>query len=304
MTDNEQGERSQPPEASQSQPCDGGFQVQPSQPALPPATPASQPTQRRGRRGWESEDKKVILFSWENLVRLRDNKRKEAIDYLVKRDEPFCIFCTGDIVKRPDGKWETDIDHIDRNTRNNKRWNLRLAHHGCNSTDGNNLHQSQPAPSMPATLESERESSVGAEAVRDAIGSGKMGEYAFRLTRPWKNREGEKHDAERPGWNKWVRDLKNGPFEGIGAIISLDALSKMAVHGVGMGSSKTYRVFAEEDQFGKVRGEPGIFEIFKENGVKMVRYRGPSKIQTVASTQVTGVKAPDDSKMEEDDDER
>lgn len=299
-----------PDEASQGQadqPCDGGLgesaQAQPSQPALPSTSqgqPASQPTQQRGRRGWESEDKNAPLFPWENLVRLREDKRKDAIEYLVARDDPFCVFCSGDIVKRPDGEWETDIDHMDRNTRNNKRWNLRLAHHGCNSTDGNNLRQSQPAPSMPAMPESERVSSVCGEEARDAIASGKVGEYAFHATRPWRNREGEKHDAERAGWNKWIRNLENGPFEGIGAVISLDALSKMAVHGVGMGSSKVYRVYAEEDQFGKTRKEPGILRIFKRDGVKMVEYRGPSKIQPLSIPEVPQVPQTD-QKMEEDD---
>ena len=229
-----------PDEASQGQadqPCDGGLgesaQAQPSQPALPSTSqgqPASQPTQQRGRRGWESEDKNAPPFPWENLVRLREDKRKDAIEYLVARDDPFCVFCSGDIVKRPDGKWETDIDHMDRNTRNNKRWNLRLAHHGCNSTDGNNLRQGQPAPTLPRESVSVSRAGVG-------VSEGKVGSDLYPGL---VNDLVARHETQRARFDEWIDDNENGPFHDVGAFILKSALAKMAVHACGMGSSICY----------------------------------------------------------------
>jgi len=156
-------------------------------------------TTSQGRKnGWEDEDKSRILCPWERLVRLRGQHTIDAKHYLAMRDGARCVFC--DLPVR-DIFTELEFDHIDGNNRNNKRWNLRLSHHFCNVAD---YHTKRPALSMP---EREGESLLPLPV---GICSSWIG------SRPWSNREGEKHDVMRARWDAWINDMERGPFRGMG----------------------------------------------------------------------------------------
>jgi hypothetical protein len=203
-------------------------------------------TQERGD-GWEKEDRSRTLFPWEHLVRLRGHHANEAKHYLATRDGTRCVFCD---LKVHDIFSELEFDHIDGNNRNNNRWNLRLAHHICNVAA---YHSRKPALSTP-----EREGgNVSPEASNVSVG----------LSAPWSNREGEKHDIMRSKWNGWINDLVKGPFRAEGGVMRLRDLVEMAPRMLGLGSSQTYRRYANEDRWGPL-------EIFREDGILFVRYRG------------------------------
>jgi len=85
--------------------------------------------------------------------------------------------------------------------------------------------------------------------------------------------ETDKHERMRPKWNKWIADMKKGPFAEFkdqkDAKLRARDLASMAVHALGEGSSETYRRYIEEDRFGPL-------EYWKEDGVWWVKYRGSS----------------------------
>jgi hypothetical protein len=83
----------------------------------------------------------------------------------------------------------------------------------------------------------------------------------------------------RARWNAWINDLENGPFKGIGGIIRLRNLAAMAVHALGLGSSNTYRRYIEEDCSG------GPLEIFSNDGILSVRYRGLNRTERPPPTE-------------------
>jgi len=109
---------------------------------------------------------------------------------------------------------ELEFDHIDSNARNNKRWNLRLVHHACNSIVYNQAQRKmivQHAPSAPS--ESEKEKMGGGLTVAGlGIGPESSDVYPGLSGTPWSNREGEKHDVMRVRWNEWLGDREKGPF--------------------------------------------------------------------------------------------
>jgi hypothetical protein len=214
--------------------------------------------------GWEQEDREKILYSWEHLVRLRGNNKKIAKEYLAERDGRKCQLCK---ITVQDIHKELELDHIDTNHRNNKRWNLRLAHHSCNSTEYK--FQRQPAPSMP---ESERGKIDSVHGEIDGIPDGEVSDlYPGYGRTPWSNREGEKHDVMRARWNAWIDDLVRGPFRGVGGVVRLRDLAEMAPRALGMGSSQTYRRYLNEDRFGPL-------QVFRDDGILFVRYRGRSSV--------------------------
>jgi hypothetical protein len=83
--------------------------------------------------------------------------------------------------------------------------------------------------------------------------------------------ETDKHERMRPKWNKWIADMKKGPFAEFkdqkDAKLRARDLASMAVHALGEGSSETYRRYIEEDRFGPL-------EYWKEDGVWWVKFRG------------------------------
>lgn len=59
------------------------------------------------------------------------HQRKLAIEYLKKRDGKNCQICSQQMSAK-----ELNIDHIDGVSNHHVAYNLRLAHHGCNSSQG------------------------------------------------------------------------------------------------------------------------------------------------------------------------
>jgi 5-methylcytosine-specific restriction endonuclease McrA len=257
--------------------------------------------------GWELEDRSVIKFSWENVKVLKGKNRERAVLYLAERDRKRCTECnlvTADPLL-------LNIHHIDGNRENNKRWNLRLADHVCNARLNGNLRADRVRARMSSLVhpeQSERERAgmarpptagvtLGDEVLEDAVAHGVVPVPVG--TRPWSSREGEKSERMRSSWNTWIRDLENGPFANLEAdgAISLTALTRIAVHAIGFGSSQTYEKYALDDHYGKKLGEPGILEVFfDEKGRKMVRYRGPRLQTTKLATPET---IPEPSPSEE-----
>ncbi len=74
----------------------------------------------------------------------------------------------------------------------------------------------------------------------------------------WSSKEGSKSERMRSKWNNWIKEK---PF----VTIQLIALTKMAPHTLGEGSSITYRRYAEEDIVA------GVLEAFTVEGQTMVR---------------------------------
>jgi 5-methylcytosine-specific restriction endonuclease McrA len=213
---------------------------------------------------WQQEDRKKILHKWELLVRLRGNSKRIAKEYLAERDGRRCQLCK---MMVQDIHRELELDHIDADQRNNRWWNLRLAHHSCNSAAYR--FQRQPAPSMP---DRERGKIDSVRGEKDGIPEGEVSDfYPGYSSTPWSNREGEKHDLMRARWNAWIGDLTNGPFHGVGGVVRLRDLAEMAPRALGMGSSQSYRRYINEDRFGPL-------EVFRDDGILFVRYRGLSNV--------------------------
>jgi hypothetical protein len=211
---------------------------------------------------WEQEDKDKILHRWELLVRLRGNSKRIAKEYLAARDGRRCQLCK---MMVQDTHRELELDHIDANHRNNRRWNLRLAHHSCNSAGYR--FQRQPAPSVP-----EREKIDSVRGEFDGMPHGEVSDlYPGYSSTPWSSREGEKHDVMRARWNTWIDDMTTGPFRAVGGMVRLRDLAEMAPRALGMGSSQTYRRYINEDRFGPL-------QVFRDDGILFVRYRGRSDV--------------------------
>lgn len=204
----------------------------------------------REKPAWEQEDKSRTLHKWELVKRLQAKNAFQAKNYLAQRDGPKCQFCKIDV---KDVHIELEFDHIDGDRGNNRRWNLRLAHHSCNSIS----RHRQVSAALSMMPEGERE---------NANDGSPLAASPAALATPWSNREGEKHDVMRARWNDWINDLEKGPFRGIGGRIRLRDLVEMAPRCLGLGSSQTYRRYANEDRFGPV-------EIFREEGILYVRYK-------------------------------
>jgi hypothetical protein len=161
---------------------------------------------------------------------------------------------------------ELELDHIDENPRNNKRWNLRLGHHSCNQAH----YQERRRYASSMLREREKENAdPDAQAMQSSRSVSDV--YPGWSTTPWSAREGEKSDLMRARWDAWIGDFEHGPFRSVGGVIRAWTLARMAVRALGIGSSITYRRYIEEDSFGPL-------EVYKDDGVLMVRYRGLGKI--------------------------
>ncbi len=198
-------------------------------------------------KAWDQEDKSIISFPWERMMRLRGANARRAKVYLATRDGRRCTLCGG-LVKNV--LRELEFDHINSNRTNNQRWNLRLTHHACNASEY--WRGRLASPVQPPVCECENE-------------GGQVGVFPVSGT-PWSGREGEKHDVMRARWNAWVTDFERGPFRGPEGRMRVRDLAEMAPRALGLGSSATYRRYINEDRFGPL-------EIVREDGVLFVRMR-------------------------------
>lgn len=108
------------------------------------------------------EDQSKVLFSWEILAKLRGNAADQAKEQIKKRDGSTCWHCKAVVLNV-----HTDLEfhHIDRNNKNNRRWNLRLMHDRCNSSV---YHREQKGrPSIPERAR-ERKITDGTQPMPDA----------------------------------------------------------------------------------------------------------------------------------------
>lgn len=204
----------------------------------------------REKPGWEQEDQSVTVYKWEWVKRLQAKNATQAKNYLAQRDGSKCQFCN---IEVKDIQRELEFDHINGDRRFNRRWNLRLSHHSCNSV----FHHRRVDAALSMLQEGEKGNGVASRVV---------GFGAAWLT-PWSNREGEKADVMRARWDDWINDLVKGPFRGVGGRMRLRDLVEMAPNMLGLGSSQTYRRYANEDRFGPL-------EIVWEEGILWVRYKG------------------------------
>jgi hypothetical protein len=205
----------------------------------------------REKAGWEQEDRSVTLHRWELVKRLQGENAIQAKNYLAQRDGPKCQFCKI-IVK--DVHRELEFHHINGDRRFNRRWNLHLSHHSCNSV----FRHRQVDAALSMLNEGDRE---------NAAAAGGLVAFSAVSVTPWSSREGEKHDVMRSKWNGWISDFEKGPFRGEGGVMRFRDLVEMAPRMLGLGSSQTYRRYANEDRWGPL-------EIFREDGILFVRYRG------------------------------
>lgn len=143
------------------------------------------------RQGWLKEDHNVTKFRWENYVTLEGKNRLEAIQYLAERDGALCVVDDlGTLLLK-----DFDVDHINRNRRDNHRWNLRLKHHTCNSST-----QNVPEPNPPASRELVCESLDGSQTSRG------MGNLA------WSSNEGADSISMNSIFDSYCEDEVEGPF--------------------------------------------------------------------------------------------
>ncbi len=228
------------------------------------------------KKGWELEDTNRIRFSWENIVLLRGRRLKQAKSYLFERDGDQCAFCESPVNGPPEFHG-TDVDHIDEVRRNNRRWNLRLAHHDCNAIIS---QRNRNAHALSMLSEGEREKSMRAaelnrtpRAFRGGVGTEKISDTYPGWGSEWSNREGEKSDVMHARYDAWINDMERGPFRDVGALIRLQDLADMAPRMLGIGRSQTYRKYIKEDRFGPLE----VFRDYEAGGL-WVRYKGAGKI--------------------------
>jgi hypothetical protein len=240
----------------------------PTEPNPPTTTPLSEREQKH-RDGWLGEDHSVIKFRWEHFVTLEGTNRIEAIQYLADRDLPLCVVCDKGVVVLKD----FDVDHIDKVRRHNKRWNMRLKHHSCNSSTQN---ETDPTPAASRAIERERTglASVGA--------SSELVEGVLAGNSEWSVRMNAETDD-------WLGDLENGPFAlrtSTGVILVPCELKKLARMGaarlkrrLGRGSQTTVERYLWARSEGEHPGQPGELKIEPDSatGLRMVTYRGKNR---------------------------
>jgi hypothetical protein len=177
------------------------------------------------REGWLSEDHNVQKFSWESFVTLEDKNRfcKHdcegsycAIHYLAQRDGPLCVVDDIGVLLLKD----FDVDHIDKNRRNNKRWNLRLKHHTCNSSTQNRTEPTPPASRV----------SVSEKAARACVG----GLLESGVARSWNSCEGADSLAMNALFDSYCMSEGDGPFyvtqgsQRVRTLVELEHLANLA----------------------------------------------------------------------------
>lgn len=172
-------------------------------------------------------------------------------------DNCRCVYPSCSITD-PIGKLE--LHHYDETESHNEVLNTGPIHHNCNSS----MNGRKREDIKRQLLEGSRLLDVRE---RDHTTPTDEKEYT--------SREGEKHDLMRVRWNAWIHDAINGPFRGQHSKIRITALSKMAVHALGMGSSVTYRRYIEEDYYGSIFD----YEV-DDAGYKFIVYLGPKKERT------------------------
>jgi 5-methylcytosine-specific restriction endonuclease McrA len=80
----------------------------------------------------------------------RTDRQWRKIRAQVLAEESVCWLCGNWIDQRLSGRHPLGptVDHVDFNRRNCARWNLRAAHHSCNSSRGNGTRPSKLNPSL------------------------------------------------------------------------------------------------------------------------------------------------------------
>jgi hypothetical protein len=231
------------------------------------------PTQERATRELEPEDKTIPRFTWENVKVLKGKNLHDAKRYLAGRYGKRCSECG----LESDDEQFFDIHHIDGNPQNNKRGNLFLADHPCNARLNGNIRAEKVKARLsslvhPVESVSESRQDAGVRTDRGA-GAVVVGVRAYPSEAQWESQEGLRHDRQRSLWNAWILDqlvLKDGskvkgPFVGR-EVFGFSELAYMAPRALGVGSSKTYMVYINEDHFGPL-------EIIKTSGRKYVMLR-------------------------------
>lgn len=240
--------------------------VGPPSPAMPSH---AMPTQERATQ----EEDKTPLHTWENVKVLKGKNLHDAKRYLGGRYGKRCTECG----LESDDEQFFDIHHIDGNPQNNKRGNLFLADHPCNARLNGNVRAEKVKARLSSLVHPvESVSDVRQDAgVRTERGTGAVvvGVRAYPSEAQWESQEGVRHDRQRSLWNAWILDqlvLKDGskvkgPFVGR-EVFGFSELAYMAPRALGVGSSKTYMTYINEDHFGPL-------EIIKTSGRKYVMLR-------------------------------
>jgi 5-methylcytosine-specific restriction endonuclease McrA len=236
-----------------------------------------------GKKGWEKEDRSIPYTKetpWDYLVRLQGVQKERAKEYLAKRDDPICIFCG----VREDNLDNLTIHHFDCNPRNNKRWNVALAHMPHNVGYWHRKDKAAfvhlPIPTQPVERESKQEASENTEPALPKDLTDKIKEMsqnetgkvqasqpiqsreresvtsatrvverdAARVrvsTTPWAAKEGEKSERMYRLFYGWVNDPEHGPFRG-GRVMAWDDFCFLAPGQIGLGHVLAYTRYARE----------------------------------------------------------
>lgn len=154
--------------------------------------------------------------------RLRGLAYDQALQFLINRDGKSCKKCG------KDDQGQT-LDHVvpDANPLHSSN-NLQILCFKCNSAKG---------------------------ARKPSNAKGREGEkLSWEHTKPYSNEEGEKHEIMRARWDKMVEEIPKGTRN------LKSFLAERAPGQLGLGSSKTYTVYLNEDI------ASGKFEKFRDDG--------------------------------------
>ena len=175
--------------------------------------------------------------------------------------EAICIFC-----KRRMSIGELQVHHPTYIINQNELQQLRVACITCNDAD-NKKHLATVLGRNRLTDPRQGERALGGVAVVVG-GLGSLDDEMNSV--PFSSREGMKHAIMRPRYDRWVRDLVNGPFAQQHSW-NPRKLAEAAPYGCGesgkaLGSSKTYYKYVREDMAGGIliivdEVESGVFGV-------------------------------------------